>query len=78
MSGETKISEVAESIQKRLPFSRGSFMRFFDWYHHTYIKANSAKPIVHLMVVAGVIGYAMEYPHLKHEVEERRKAASEI
>lgn len=76
MSGETKITEVASRIQERIPIGRSSFMRFFDWYHRSYIRTNSFSPVIHVIVAAGAIGYALEYPHIKHELEEAHHAAS--
>lgn len=78
MSGETKISELSSQIQERFPLSRSGFNRFFEWYHKTYFKTNSPKPVLHAMVFIGAVGYAIEYPHIKHEIEENRKRAAEI
>lgn len=78
MSGETKISEMAAQIQQRLPINRSSMTRAFEWYHSTYFKTNSHKPIIHVMLLVGALGYALEYPHLKHEIQHARKEATEI
>jgi len=78
MSGETKVSDVAARLQERNPVNRRAFMTFFDWYHKTYIKTGRFTPVVHVMVGVGLIGYAIEYPHIKHELEEQSKKAKEI
>lgn len=53
-------------------------MRFFEWYHKTYIKPGRFTPVFHAMIAIGLMGYAIEYPHLKHEQEEARKKATEM
>lgn len=78
MSGETKVADVANQLRDRIPLNRNSFMRMFQWYHKTYIKTSSFAPVVHAIVGVGLIGYAIEYPHIKHELEEERKRAKEI
>lgn len=78
MSGETKVADVAAQIQQRIPLNRSSFMRFYEWYHKTYFKTNSIKPVVHAMVGIGLIGYAMEYSHIKHEIDEEKKHANDV
>lgn len=78
MSGETKLADVATQLQQRMPVNRSSFMRFFEWYHKTYIKAGRAQPVAHVMVLVGVIGYSMEHNHIKHELEHAREEAAKI
>lgn len=78
MSGETKVADVAAQLQQKIPVNRGSFMKFFEWYHKTYIKAGRINPIVHAALGIGILGYAIEYPHLKHEQEEAKKKNTEI
>lgn len=78
MSGETKVADVAARIQQKIPLNRNTFMRFFEWYHKKYFKTNRFNPVFHAMVGIGVIGYAIEYPHIKHEIEEEKKKATEI
>lgn len=78
MSGETKVADVAAQLQQRIPLNRSSFMRFYEWYHKTYIKPGRFTPVVHVMVGIGVLGYAIEYPHIKHELEEEKKKATEV
>lgn len=78
MSGNTKVTEMAAQLQQRLPINRSSLMRAYEWYHATYFKTNSSRPIFHVMFVVGALGYALEYPHLKHEIQHARKEAAEI
>lgn len=56
----------------------GHLRAAFDAYHARYIETNSFQPFVHAMVVAFGIGYATEYPHIKHEVAHQRAEAAKI
>lgn len=78
MSGETKVADMAAQLRQRIPVNRSSFMRFFEWYHKSYIKPGKFAPVVHVMVGVAVTGYAIEYPHIKHEIEEERAHANKI
>lgn len=78
MSGETKVADVASQLRQKLPVNRNSFMRLFEWYHRTYFRTNSFQPVVHAMIGAGVLGYLIEYPHIKHELEEEKKRAYDV
>lgn len=74
--GETKVADVAASMRSRVPMNYGSFMKGFDWYHAKYIKTGRFTPVIHAMVVIGTIGYAIEYPHIKHELEHAKAEAN--
>lgn len=78
MSGETKVADVAAQLRERIPVNRSSFMKAFEWYQKTYITPGRFTPVIHAMVGIGIIGYAIEYPHIKHEIEEERKKATQI
>lgn len=78
MSGETKVTEVAAQLRQRLPVNRSQFMRLYEWYQRTYFKTGSFAPVVHVMLGIGIIGYAIEYPHIKHELEEQKKHANDV
>ncbi len=78
MSGDAKVADVAAKLTEKIPVNRGSMNRAFEWYHSTYIKPGRFMPVVHMMLLVGTIGYAIEYPHIKHELEEARKAAEKI
>eukprot|EP00055_Hartaetosiga_balthica_P013874 m.73090 g.73090 ORF g.73090 m.73090 type:complete len:86 (-) comp8411_c0_seq4:3457-3714(-) len=45
---------------------------FTTSYSAKYFKSGSVKPVVHVMLGLGVIGYALEYPHLKHSQRNRK------
>ncbi len=77
-NGETKVADVASSLRSRVPVNSGSFMRFYDWYHAKYFKTGRFAPVVHAMVVIGTIGYAIEYPHIKHELEQAKIDANKV
>lgn len=72
------MADVAAQLRERIPVNRNSFMRFYDWYHRTYFKTGKFTPVVHVMLGIGIIGYAIEYPHIKHELEHEAKKASEV
>jgi hypothetical protein len=78
MSSDAKVSDVAARLRQQVPVSRASFMRAFDWYHATYIKPGRFAPILHVMILAGSIGYAIEYPHIKHEIMHEREEAKKV
>jgi hypothetical protein len=78
MSGDAKVSEVAAKLRESIPVNRGTMMRAFEWYHGTYIKPGRFAPVVHAMLLVGVIGYSIEYPHIKHEIELEKAAAKKI
>lgn len=78
MSGETKVVDVAAQLRNRIPVNRNSFMKFYDWYHATYFKTGRIAPLFHAIIGIGTIGYAIEYPHIKHEIEEKKKQATEV
>lgn len=78
MSGETKVADVATQLRERFPINRGSVTRFMEWYHNTYFKTGRFAPVVHVMVTLGVLGYVIEYPHIKHEIEHEKEQASKI
>jgi hypothetical protein len=72
--GDAKVTEVAARLREQIPLNRGMFWRAFDSYHQRYIKPGKFAPVVHAMLLVGVIGYAIEYPHIKHELEEAKAA----
>lgn len=74
MSGETKVADVAMGLRERIPVNRTSVMNFMEWYHKKYFKTGRFTPVVHAMVIIGTIGYAIEYPHIKHELEHAKQA----
>jgi hypothetical protein len=78
MSGDTKVSEVASQLRQKIPLNRAIFRRAFEWYHATYIKPGRFAPVLHVMVLAGSIGYAIEYPHIKHEIQHEKEHAEKI
>lgn len=78
MSGETKVADVAAQLRQKIPVNRSSLMKAFEWYHKTYITPGRFTPVFHAMIGIGVIGYAIEYPHLKHEQEEEKKKKTQI
>lgn len=78
MSGETKLADVVAQLRERIPVNRNSFMKAFEWYHKTYIKPGRFNPVFHAMIGIGLIGYAIEYPHIKHELEEEKKKATQV
>eukprot|EP00056_Hartaetosiga_gracilis_P006613 m.98200 g.98200 ORF g.98200 m.98200 type:complete len:86 (-) comp12514_c0_seq1:3247-3504(-) len=45
---------------------------FSESYAKKYFKTGSVRPVVHVMLGLGVLGYAMEYPHLKHSQRNRK------
>lgn len=75
---ETKVSELSSKIRQQFSLNRGTFMRAFEWYHATYIKPGRIAPVIHIAVLAGTIGYIIEYPHLKHEIAHAKEAAKKI
>lgn len=75
MSGDAKVADVAAKLREQIPVNRGTMHRAFDWYHAKYIKPGKFAPVVHAMLLVGTIGYAIEYPHIKHEIEEAKAAA---
>jgi len=56
----------------------GQLRSAFVAYHERYIATGSFQPFVHAMVAAFAIGYAFEYPHIKHEVSHQRAEAAKI
>lgn len=78
MSGETKIADAASHLQERLPVNRSTMMRAFEWYHKTYFKTGRFAPVAHVMVGLGVLGYAMEHNHIKHELEHAKHEAENV
>lgn len=78
MSGETKVADVASQLRERIPVNRGTFTKMYEWYHAKYFKTGRFAPVVHLMIGVGLIGYAIEYPHIKHELDEQKKHANEV
>ncbi|CAN8077268.1 unnamed protein product [Agarophyton chilense] len=78
MSGETKVADVAAQLRQKIPVNKGQFMKLYEWYHRTYFRTNSFAPVVHVMLGIGIIGYAIEYPHIKHELEEHKKHANDV
>jgi hypothetical protein len=40
-----------------------------EWYYRKYFLPGKATPLVHIMIVVGTIGYLIEYPHLRKELE---------
>ena len=61
--GKTKIKDGKEAGRLAKDIGRGLFAR----YRQRYFVRNGGNfmPIVHLMFLVGIIGYAFEYPHLK-------------
>ena len=78
MNGETKVSEVATQLRERLPLNRNSFMKFFEWYHGKYIKTGRFTPVIHAMLIVGISGYVIEYPHIKHELQQAKEEANKV
>mmetsp|Transcript_11883 Transcript_11883/g.15550 ORF Transcript_11883/g.15550 Transcript_11883/m.15550 type:complete len:89 (+) Transcript_11883:57-323(+) len=59
-----------------------SFQAWKTAYGAKYIQSNSGVPIIHLMVVLGVVGYSAEYAavgkyHVAHEKDTVAKAVAE-
>jgi hypothetical protein len=75
-AGDAKVADVAAKLREQIPLNRGMFWRAFDTYHKTYIRPGRFAPVVHVMLLVGTIGYAIEYPHIKHELEEAKAAES--
>lgn len=73
-----KLADMAAQLQERIPLNRSSFRRFYEWYHKTYFKTGSVKPVIHVMAFIGVIGYSMEHNHIKHQLEHARDEADKV
>lgn len=73
-AGDAKLTDVAAKLRDQIPMNRGMFWRAFDSYHKKYIKPGRLTPLVHSMLLVGIIGYTIEYPHIKHELEEAKAA----
>ncbi|KAK4535669.1 hypothetical protein CDCA_CDCA05G1694 [Cyanidium caldarium] len=73
----TKVAEVVarvqDSLNRALP-GRSLWTRWADWYYNTYFRTNRITPLYHLMILVGVTGYALEYPHLRHKVQHEKDA----
>lgn len=78
MSGETKVADMANSLRQRIPVNRGMIHKALEWYHLKYFKTGSFTPVVHVMLAAGIFGYAMEYEHIKHELEHAKQEAKKV
>lgn len=74
-SGDVKVADMANNLTKKLPVNRSMVTKAFESYHAKYIKPGRINPLVHAMLLVGVIGYTIEYPHIKHELEEAKIAA---
>lgn len=70
------VSKAQAELSKAMP-SRNVLSKAVDWYYRTYFKTGKPQPLIHIMLAVGTIGYAIEYPHLKHEIEHAQKHASE-
>ena len=78
MSGDTKVADAVSNLRSRVPMNRASFMGFYDWYHAKYFKTGRFTPVIHAMFVVGTIGYAIDYPHIKHEIEQAKIDANKV
>lgn len=64
--GEVKLRDVGGWAAKNLSSSKVT-QATRSWaiaYGNKYIKTGTAKPLVHVMIGLGVLGYIIEYPHL--------------
>lgn len=71
-AGDAKVADVAARLRGQIPVNKGMLWKAFDSYHARYIKPGRFAPLVHSMLLVGVVGYAIEYPHIKHELEEAK------
>lgn len=64
--GEAKVRSVGSWAIKNLNTKSlgAATSSWANSYGKRYFKTGSAKPIVHLMIGLGVLGYILEYPHL--------------
>lgn len=76
--GDAKVADVATNLRKQIPVNRGMMTKAFEAYHAKYIKPGKFAPAIHAMLLVGVIGYAIEYPHIKHEIEEAKRAVEKV
>lgn len=61
--GKTKIKEGKQTGRLVKDIGRGLFARYREKY---FVRnGGSFMPIVHVMLLVGIIGYAFEYSHLK-------------
>lgn len=76
----TAAAKATATAAAKMPVSApvGRLRAAFEAYHERYIETGSFQPFVHAMVVAFGLGYATEYPHIKHEVSHQRAEAAKI
>ena len=72
------MKDLVAQARSSLPNIRGSAQRFFEWYHGRYIKTGSGALAIHTMLLVGITGYALEYPHIKHELEHEQAELEKI
>jgi len=53
-----------------------SSMGWFKSYQAAFINTSRFRPIQHVIGFVVLLGYALEYPHLKHEQHSRKKKAA--
>eukprot|EP00900_Chrysochromulina_parva_P020747 jgi/Chrpa1/3305/Chrysochromulina_OHIO_Genome00007684-RA len=53
-----------------------SGMSWFKDYQKAFINTSRFRPIQHVMGFVLILGYCLEYPHLKHEQHARKKKAA--
>jgi len=51
-------------------------MGWFQNYHAKYMAKGYYRPVVHVIMLVMAVGYAMEYPHLKHDSHAAKKKAA--
>jgi hypothetical protein len=71
----TKVVDLVEQARSQagqwLP-TRDRLASFSDWYYRKYFLPGKATPILHIIAVVGTIGYLVEYPHLREELEHSK------
>jgi hypothetical protein len=68
--GDVKVEELPRHIKEAMTFTnaRRWYTRWLDAYHQKYFRPpGSIKPLFHAMIMIGLVGYILEYSHLRKE-----------
>lgn len=71
----TKVVDLVERARSQLGQwlpTRDRLSAFSDWYYRRYFLPGKATPLIHIMIATGTIGYLIEYPHLREELEHAK------
>jgi hypothetical protein len=67
---EVKVKEVSRYLKEALTLqnARKWCSSWMDSYYNKYFGRNSSpKPILHAVLLVGLLGYIIEYPHLRQD-----------